>query len=682
MDYGHKWTDKELKKLEKRISAEYTKAAAEMQKKVEKYYADFARKDEIKRKEVSEGKISQSEYTNWRRNQMLVGKRWEEMQANLAQDMHTVNMKTASMTRQFSYDAYAMNFNYGTFEAESGSGIDTAFTLYDRSTVERLIRDDPDMLPPPGKKVSQRIREGKDVLWNKQVIQSVMTQSILQGESIPNIATRLAEAVGDTNRKAAIRNARTMTTGAENAGREDSYKRAESMGIKMQQMWIATLDGRTRHEHRQLDGQKRKVGEPFEVSGQKIMFPGDPKAAPYLVWNCRCTLIGIVANSDVEYYKERMDERATIKGYPGMTYEEWKNEHSNKKPVADEMQNANWIDRIKGISNRSAIAEADIMEAGKIVAQEIQPIKDEYINSTSALNQQRNESYNIYNETTKQMNRIIDARIPIKESLSDLSGNLLDVNYSDLPLYKKMVFEKNLKRFGLDISINDTDKPNDILKKLDDMLNDTTNKRSKAIKDFTDATNQLDGRWMGYANKLKAKLTEIRPMGIGSTDIKSHLAGNKEMKQVIAKAYDYYPTDWVKKSADTGKITAKKAQRGFYRDWEGVIAISGDAGAQSTETAIHELGHRFERTQSLLQYETEFYNRRTAGEQLQWLGGNYRRDEKARKDDFVNAYMGKDYGGSAYELCSMGFEYAYAQPEELAKDPDMEAWIFGLLAIG
>ena len=167
MDYGHKWTDKELKKLEKRISAEYTKAAAEMQKKVEKYYADFARKDEIKRKEVSEGKISQSEYTNWRRNQMLVGKRWEEMQANLAQDMHTVNMKTASMTRQFSYDAYAMNFNYGTFEAESGSGIDTAFTLYDRSTVERLIRDDPDMLPPPGKKVSQRIREGKDVLWNK-----------------------------------------------------------------------------------------------------------------------------------------------------------------------------------------------------------------------------------------------------------------------------------------------------------------------------------------------------------------------------------------------------------------------------------------------------------------------------------------------------------------------------------
>lgn len=324
MDYGHKWTDKELKKLEKRISAEYTKAAAEMQKKVEKYYADFARKDEIKRKEVSEGKISQSEYTNWRRNQMLVGKRWEEMQANLAQDIHTVNMKTASMTRQFSYDAYAMNFNYGTFEAESGSGIDTAFTLYDRSTVERLIRDDPDMLPPPGKRVSRRIAEGKDVLWNKQVIQSVMTQSILQGESIPNIATRLAEAVGDTNRKAAIRNARTMTTGAENAGREDSYKRAESMGIKMQQMWIATLDGRTRHEHRQLDGQKRKVGEPFEVSGQKIMFPGDPKAAPYLVWNCRCTLIGIVANSDVEYYKERMDERATIKGYPGMTYEEWK----------------------------------------------------------------------------------------------------------------------------------------------------------------------------------------------------------------------------------------------------------------------------------------------------------------------------------------------------------------------
>ncbi len=611
MDYGHKWTDEELKKLERRISAEYKQAAAEMQKKVEKYYADFARKDQIKRKEVSEGKISQAEYTSWRRNQMLVGKRWEEMQTNLAQDIHTVNMKTASMTRQFSYDAYAMNFNYGTFEAESGSGIDTAFTLYDRSTVERLIRDDPDMLPPPGKRVSRRIAEGKDVLWNKQVIQSVMTQSILQGESIPNIATRLAEAVGDTNRKAAIRNARTMTTGAENAGREDSYKRAESMGIKMEQMWIATLDNRTRHEHRQLDGQKRKVGEPFEVDGQQINFPGDPSAAPYLVWNCRCTLIGIVANSDVEYYKKSMEAAGNIKGNPDMTYEKWKNQHSKKKNSPDTIQQVSWVDKIKEISNRNEITEADVITAGKIIMQEMQETKAQYILSMEETQRIKDETWAKYHS----------ANISFEE-------------------------------------------------------------RMEAARAYNEALKKLNNDWVEYANKLKAKLAEVRDMGIDASELKSHLKGNKEMQKVVSQAYGYYPTAWTKNSIAEGNLKVKKVKRGYYAHWRSEIAISGDSDARSVETAIHELGHRFERTQSLNKYEAEFYNRRTAGEQLQWMGSGYGRDEKTRKDNFVNAYMGKDYGGSAYELCSMGFEYAFTHPERLAKDPDMEAWIFGLLAIG
>ena len=264
MDYGHKWTDKELKQLEKRIGKEYKQAAAETRKKLEDYMRRFEVKFKIKQEAVKRGEMTRDEYNQWRYGQIMIGKRWADMQANLAEDMHNTNKITASMTRQFSYDAYAMNFNYGTFEAESGSGVDTAFTLYDRSTVERLVRDNPDMLPPPGKKVSQRIAEGKDVLWNKQQIQSVMAQSILQGESIPQIAKRLAAEVGEKNMHAAIRNARTMTTGAENDGREDSYIRAEAMGIKMQQMWIATLDGRTRHEHRLLDGQKRPVNKPFD----------------------------------------------------------------------------------------------------------------------------------------------------------------------------------------------------------------------------------------------------------------------------------------------------------------------------------------------------------------------------------------------------------------------------------
>ena len=67
-------------------------------------------------------------------------------------------------------------------------------------------------------------------------------------------------------------------TGAQYAGREDAYKRAVNLGVKMKEMWMAVHDGRTRHEHRMMDDQTVEVGEPFVVPGttDTIRFPGDP----------------------------------------------------------------------------------------------------------------------------------------------------------------------------------------------------------------------------------------------------------------------------------------------------------------------------------------------------------------------------------------------------------------------
>lgn len=332
MDYGHKWTDDELRKLEKRISREYAQAEKEVQEKLNDYLRRYKIKDQIKRQALARGEITQQEYNYWRTGQIMIGKRWQEMVNTLAQDYHKTNQKVASMTREFTYEAYALNHNYGTFEVEKDALVDTSYTLYDRYTVERLIRDDPDMLPPPGKKVAKRIAEGRDVLWNKQQIQSVMTQSILQGEAIPSIAKRLAVTVGDSNKAAAIRNARTMTTGAENAGRVDSYKRAERLGIKMQQMWIATLDNRTRHEHRLLDGQRVDVGKKFHVEGYEIEFPGDPHAAAEMVYNCRCTLIAVIPGTEIDRIKNAGDLPRNSK-LGDMSYEEWKKGHSVSNPI-------------------------------------------------------------------------------------------------------------------------------------------------------------------------------------------------------------------------------------------------------------------------------------------------------------------------------------------------------------
>ncbi len=124
--------------------------------------------------------------------------------------------------------------------------------------------------------------------------------------------------------KAATRTARTMTTGAGNAGREDSYLRAQNMGIALHQKWIAALDGRTRHSHRELDGEVQEVGKLFSNG---LRFPGDPNGPPAEICNCRCTLIAMLDGFD----REKVDRWNKLEG---QSYEEWKHGGSGKKLVS------------------------------------------------------------------------------------------------------------------------------------------------------------------------------------------------------------------------------------------------------------------------------------------------------------------------------------------------------------
>lgn len=321
MDEGHKETDELLEKLERRISQEYSQAAKEMQEKARAYFDKFDEQDKEMRARLDAEKITKKSYQAWRRENMLMDKQYKAMRDVLAQDCTNANKIAMNMVYDNMKDVYAINANYGAFQVENGSQMNTSFTLYDRKTVERLIRDDPDLLPKP------RISIPEDLRWNRNKINSALLQGILQGDSIPQIAARLKSVTGMLER-AAVRNARTMTTGAECKGRIDSYKRAEAMGIKMKKMWVATLDGRTRHEHRILDGQQVEVNKPFEVDGYKLDCPGDPAGDPEMVYNCRCTVIAVIPDTKVSEEGIGILERDGK--YKGMTYEEWK--RSKPKP--------------------------------------------------------------------------------------------------------------------------------------------------------------------------------------------------------------------------------------------------------------------------------------------------------------------------------------------------------------
>ena len=325
MDRGQRDTEARLRELERKINKEYAQAIDEIEEELTDYFQRYKIKDETWQKWVADGKRTEAEYEAWRKGQLAVGKRWNTQKTIIATELAHANEIAKNMVKNEAPQIFADNFNWATYQVEKDSGVDTAFTLYSKESVERLLKDNPEVLPPIGKKVAKEIAEGKAIKWNKQQLQSVMMQGILQGDSIPKLATRLANTVGDRDRKAAIRNARTMSTAAQNAGRVNAYKRAQDKGVDLEQMWMAVMDNRTRHSHRWLDGEVRPVGEAFSNGCE---YPADPKGDPAEIYNCRCTLRGVVKGMERRAYKYK-----DTSGLEGMTYDEWRNAKAKSNPI-------------------------------------------------------------------------------------------------------------------------------------------------------------------------------------------------------------------------------------------------------------------------------------------------------------------------------------------------------------
>lgn len=312
MDEGRRLADAELAKLERKIKKEYAKALKDMQEKADKYFQKFAAKDKKLKLMVERGEMDEQEYLTWRKNKILSGKYYTDMVNSLSKDLSNARQSAQNIIKDKLPDIYAESANWGAYEVENGLKIDTSFTLVDRNTVKNLLKDEDDLLPKP------KVDILKEQRWNKKKINSALLNGILTGDSIPKIANRLRD-VAEMSRGAAIRNARTMATGAENRGRVDSYKRAQKMGIKLHQRWVAVHDGRTRQAHRRIDGELQKVDHVFSNG---CRFPGDPLGSPAEVYNCRCTLV-----ADLDKYSD--DYYSNYEPVDGMSYKEWK----EAKPV-------------------------------------------------------------------------------------------------------------------------------------------------------------------------------------------------------------------------------------------------------------------------------------------------------------------------------------------------------------
>lgn len=322
---------KQEKKLAKQIDLTYRQAAREIRKKLKDFTEAYKAKNAKLKQMVQDGTLSKEDYKSWLKGQVFQSNQWKRKLDDVVKVYRDADIKAREIIGGTLKNVFMEAANYTAFDIEKDMQGTIAFNLYDKKSVERLLKDNPKMLP------EWKIDEPKDYVWNEKRVQNAVAQGIIQGESIDEIGKRLTGELATSNGKKMVLFARTAMTGAQNAGRIERMHEAQDMGIEIKKQWLATLDSRTRDAHAYLDGEEADIDKPFHSILGDIMYPGDPTADPANVYNCRCTLTYVYPKYSM-LKSERRDQSADS-NIADMTYQEWKqskeiekqNEYSSAK---------------------------------------------------------------------------------------------------------------------------------------------------------------------------------------------------------------------------------------------------------------------------------------------------------------------------------------------------------------
>ena len=146
-----------------------------------------------------------------------------------------------------------------------------------------------------------------------QFLTQIMSKGIAEGKTISMIATDMTKLIKSRNfyRWQALRIARTETTAASNYAATVS---SSVSGVLMDKVWISALDERTRQgvfNHLEMNQKRVPLDKPFNVSGQNLMFPGDPNGSAGNVINCRCSVAQVVRR-DADGNIMRIEDEAPL----------------------------------------------------------------------------------------------------------------------------------------------------------------------------------------------------------------------------------------------------------------------------------------------------------------------------------------------------------------------------------
>jgi hypothetical protein len=327
-DKAHVLTDKEIEKMERHLSAIYSRAEKEVAAELEKYgktvqnHVDLLLKNINSAKTEEERRKAQHEYRVFWLVLVKRDKRLKKAQETVADILYKANTEAAQYINSQTANIYALNYN------QIGKGLSADLDGYDFKPV--TVED----AEKYGKISKQEVSKKRDNDWNKKNVLAAFAAGTLVYYSASKMMVSSAKRITRKNRDGANRQASDMATDAENKGRLDSMYRASDEGFKVKKIWIATLDNRTRETHIEYDG----VG-PVDLDYEYypgLKKPKDPNCDNLAeVCNCRCRLIyntghkrsatraarsGEVTGS---YKKPQSFKNTTTEKVKNMTYKEW-----------------------------------------------------------------------------------------------------------------------------------------------------------------------------------------------------------------------------------------------------------------------------------------------------------------------------------------------------------------------
>lgn len=262
-----KWTDAQLKALERNINKEYTKAYNQCKEEMQKLMAKMQDK------------------TMTPHQRMLIATKYDRLD-KLCEQMADV-LRDAEKSAERFIGANSQNIFKTIY---NNSAINYGFSLLDNTAIRNILTEQVN----PFTKIAFSNLKDKTAIVNK--LKSELTTALLKGESIPKIARRL-KSVAEGQLGNTIRIARTETTRVQNSAHQETANESARQGFNVWKKWVAMDEDRTRDEHREmLKEDPIPYDEPFIVGGEKMMYPGDTSlgASAWNVINCRCVMVEVI----------------------------------------------------------------------------------------------------------------------------------------------------------------------------------------------------------------------------------------------------------------------------------------------------------------------------------------------------------------------------------------------------